>query len=248
MSSETRLTPGSYIIEQLQDLVLDSSDVEELLNELTRLSASTFSQPGHEVLCGITLQRKKKATTVASSDARAQSMDEVQYEFGDGPCLAAIRNGETTHVPDLEAEHRWPDYVQAVMERGIRSILGVPFALEGDAAAGLNLYAPDAHAFSGEDIELAEMYARQASKALLLAVRIAHLSDARNDLSSALQSRTVIDLAVGIIMGQNRCSQDAAFGVLKNASSARNMKLRDVAAAVVESVSKSTDVTTHFDA
>ena len=63
-----------------------------------------------------------------------------------------------------------------------------------------------------------------------------------------MKSRTTIDLAAGVIMAQNRCSQATAMAILKNASSARNVKLRDVAATVVASVSSDATVTTHFDA
>jgi hypothetical protein len=52
--------------------------------------------------------------------------------------------------------------------------------------------------------------------------------------------------AMGTIMGQNRCCQNASFKVLKAASKARNVKLRDVAAAVVDSIAGETP-TTHFD-
>lgn len=63
-----------------------------------------------------------------------------------------------------------------------------------------------------------------------------------------MKSRTTIDLAAGVIMAQNRCSQATAMGILKNASSARNVKLRDVAATVIASVSSDATVITHFDA
>jgi hypothetical protein len=53
------------------------------------------------------------------------------------------------------------------------------------------------------------------------------------DLMTAMNSRMVIDLAAGIIMGQNRCTQDQAISILKIASGARNMKLSAVAAAVI---------------
>jgi AmiR/NasT family two-component response regulator len=49
-------------------------------------------------------------------------------------------------------------------------------------------------------------------------------------------SRTTIDQAIGVIMGQNRCDADAAFDVLRSASQHRNVKLRDVAARVIGSV------------
>jgi AmiR/NasT family two-component response regulator len=50
---------------------------------------------------------------------------------------------------------------------------------------------------------------------------------------ATLETRTAIDVAVGIIMAQNRCSQDEAFELLKAASGACNVKLHVVAAAVV---------------
>ena len=56
----------------------------------------------------------------------------------------------------------------------------------------------------------------------------------------------MIDVAVGIIMAQNRCSQDEAFELLKSASSARNIKLHAVAAGVVDSLGQG-PTRTHFD-
>jgi AmiR/NasT family two-component response regulator len=46
-------------------------------------------------------------------------------------------------------------------------------------------------------------------------------------LETALASRTVIDQAIGIIMGQNRCTA-AAFEILRRASHHRNIKLRAI--------------------
>ncbi|RJT82911.1 ANTAR domain-containing protein [Arthrobacter cheniae] len=61
-----------------------------------------------------------------------------------------------------------------------------------------------------------------------------------------MESRTVINLATGIVMGQNRCSQTTAMNILIAASNSRNMKLRDIAAHVVSTASDEPP-TTHFD-
>lgn len=248
MAHEATPETGSGTKEHLQDLVLDSSDVEDFLHELAVIAASELASPGQEVYCGVTLIRRKRAATIASSGSHARTMDELQYAYNDGPCLAAIRASETNHVPDLRQDDRWPQYAAAVLDEGIGSILAVPFLGEGDAKAGLNLYSTVVHGFSGEDIARAEAFALQANTSLRLALRIAQLTEARNDLSTAMKSRTTIDLAAGIIMAQNRCSQATAMAILKNASSGRNAKLRDVAATVVASVTSDTRVTTHFDA
>lgn len=232
---------------RLDEFVLASSQVNEFLHDLAIFAANDLSEPGSPVSCGVTLVRHKKPTTVASSDDRARAMDELQYRAKDGPCLTAIREGVTIHVPDLAADGRWPDYAAAAAKRTINSVLAVPFLAEDGAGAALNLYAVGTRAFSDESIRRAEDFALHASTSLRLALRIAQLTDNRNDLTEAMKSRTTIDLAAGVIMAQNRCSQEAAMNILKKASSSRNIKLRDVAAAVLESISTEA-VNTHFDA
>jgi GAF domain-containing protein len=238
---------ASSINQFLHQLVLDSDDVEEFLNGLARVSARSLSEPGDEILCGITLLRHRKAATVASSSPDAQAMDEIQYAFGDGPCMTASREQETVHVPDLDAEERWPQYAATVREQGVRSILALPFLLDGDSRAALNLYSHRRARFDARALELARDFVNQTSMALRLAVRFARSSEKAADLKATLETRTGIDVAVGIIMAQNRCSQEEAFELLKAASSSRNVKLHAVAAGVVESLGQG-PARTHFEA
>ncbi|MFJ6454927.1 ANTAR domain-containing protein [Paenarthrobacter sp. NPDC091669] len=227
------------------DLVLGSEDVEAFLADLAAFSAQSLSHPGSTVFCGITVLRRKKSATAASSDDRALVMDQLQNDF-EGPCLTAMDKLTAVLVPDLLREHRWPEYVEAASHQGLRSILSVPLLVEGDTRAALNLYSEHSNAFSESDLERAEVFAQHASKSLRLALKIAQLSDARNDLAAAMESRTVIDLAVGAIMAQNHCSQDEAFTILRTASSNRNIKLRHLAKSIIAAVS-SGKITTHFE-
>ena len=183
---------------------------------------------------------------MASSSQEAEHLDELQYSYGDGPCLAAARTGTAVLVRDLDAEERWPDYTSEISRHGLRSLLAVPIALSGDYLSALNLYADRKNAFSAETIDAAEGFARQSAAAVLLAIRITETNSKAEDLVATLRSRTTIDIAIGIIMGQSRCSQLEAFEVLRTASRNRNMKLRDVAGAVVASVNGG-PVQTHFD-
>ena len=77
-------------------------------------------------------------------------------------------------------------------------------------------------------------------------MRFAHYSETAAHLRATLETRTVIDMAVGIIMAQNRCSQQEAFELLKAASSTRNSKLQNVAAAVVNALGQG-PAETHYD-
>lgn len=239
---------GETVHGHLDDVVLSSAHVEEFLRELAAAAAADLSSPGLEISCSVTLVLRKKPATAASSDLRAQGMDELQYRFNEGPCLSALQDGDAVLVPEMAVEHRWPEYVAAVDHQELGSILAVPFPSGDQFKAALNLYSSRKHSFSGEAISMAEKFARDGSTSLQLALRIAQLTEARHDLTAAMASRTTINLAAGAIMGQNRCSQETAMAILKRASSTRNIKLRDVAATVVASVTDNPTVTTHFDA
>lgn len=247
MADETRAPSPELLVDHLQDLVLKTEDVKEMLDELAQFSAATLADPA-TAFCSITLMRQKKPITVAHSDDGAVRLDESQYSTGEGPCLSAIRKRAVVHLPDLASEDRWPTFTAAAREAGVGSSLSVPLILEGEAEAGLNLYSTRPRGFTADDISMVETYSYHASKALRLAVRISQLAEAKAHLMAAMESRTTIDLATGAIMAQNRCSQETAMKILKIASSTRNLKLRDIAASVVASVSHDPNVRTHFDA
>jgi GAF domain-containing protein len=229
----------------LQRNVLDSADVGDFLSKLARHAADTLSSAETEVYSSVTLLQSKRRTRSATSSEVAQHMDETQYDFGQGPCLSAAREGRLVHVPDTARERNWRAYLDTVRDTGIRSILAVPFALSGDADGALNLYATQPEAFTEDAVATAQRYAEQASTSLGLAVRIGQLAETQGHLEAAMQSRTVIDLAVGILMERNSCGQRQAFGLLKSASSRLNLKLREVASQVVSDVSHE-PVETHF--
>ena len=234
------------VSEFMQDLLSETHDLESFLNALTHLSAHTLGKGEQPVHCGITLRRHKCAGTVASNGPLAQELDEIQYDFGEGPCLSACIEHHTVRVPDVQRENRWPEYIEAIEATGVRSILAVPFTLESEDTAAINLYSVKTNAFDECVVEQVQDYARQASALLNLAVRMARHRDNEENLRLALESRTTIDLAVGIIMGQNKCSQDRAVEILKSASSSRNIKLRHVAEAVIASTTNQ-PVGTHFE-
>ena len=223
--------------DQVQNLILESADFEDFLNELARFSAHQMAGDGDDALCGITLLRDRKAATIGWSSDSAREVDQIQYSLSQGPCLTAAKEEREVYVPDLFDEDRWgPDYASAVASHGLRSVLSLPFTLQGEAKAALNLYSDAPRKFDGDAAKRARHFTREISQALRLAVRFSLHSDSAANLRATLESRTIIDIAVGIVMAQNRCSQDAAAQILTEASSHSNKKLRDVAKSLVESV------------
>ncbi|ADX71600.1 ANTAR/GAF domain-containing protein [Pseudarthrobacter phenanthrenivorans Sphe3] len=235
------------VASQLQDLVLASTDVEHFLRDLARYSADRLSSPEREVLCGVAVARKKKSTAIDASNPCLRVTEQLQNKHGDGPALAAMRTADVVLIADVGQEKRWPEYITALTGEGLRSVISLPFALGEEATGALSLYSSRPRHFSNKDIQIAQAFTAQVSKTLRLALQIGRLQDTRDGMSTAMKTRTVIDLATGAIMAQNRCSQHDAFSVLLRASNTRNLKLKDVAAAVIASISGSAGTFTYFD-
>ena len=226
----------SSAVSELQELLLSTTGVEDFLDNLSVVAAATM---GDETSCGITLSRDGRPVTVASSDERASRLDEVQYGHDDGPCLQAMRTGEVVDIADLASDQRWTEYRVVAMAHGARSSLSLPLRSSSTKGA-LNFYAGEAQHFGERERVVGARLSAEASRAVGLAVRLAEHTELNQNLGAALESRSVIDQAIGIVMGQNRCNAEAAFQMLRSASNHRNVKLRIIAADIVEAVANNT--------
>jgi transcriptional regulator with GAF, ATPase, and Fis domain len=212
---------------ELQQLLLDTEDFTEFLNELSRYAVETVAPA---MACGLTMQRDSKFVTVASSDDFARCLDEVQYSHDKGPCLTALRTATTVIVTDLATDDRWSeDYQADAFAHGLAASISVPLDAGAELRGALNLYATQPHVFDTTAQHQAESLAEEASRALRLALRLSDQIQLTRNLETAMASRSVIDQTLGIIMAQNRCTADEAFTILRRASNHRNIKLRDLA-------------------
>ncbi len=221
-------------VAELQELLLITNGVGEFLQELANLVVTTLPD---DVCCGITLRRDGRPLTVASSDERASQVDEVQYQHERGPCLSSLATGEPVQIDELATDDRWGSYRIAALAHCVRASLSLPLRSGKDPIGAMNIYSTRPNAFTSADRLQAEQFAVEASRALTLAVRIAERSEMSEHLQAALASRAVIDQALGIVMGQHRCSADQAFDILRTISQNRNVKLRDIAGEIIAAIS-----------
>ena len=148
-----------------------------------------------------------------------------------------MRTAQVASVEDTTQEGRWAEFGARAVAAGVGSSLSVPLTVGGRPVGALNLYAPDARAFEETRLGWARGIAAAVSGVLALAASRAEQARQVEDLRAALDTRAVIDQALGILMAQQRCTSDEAFDILRRASQRRNAKLRDVAAGIVMGIS-----------
>jgi GAF domain-containing protein len=216
---------------ELQNAVLATRTVEDFLRELPPIAVRHVAEGAS---CGMAIRSAGGPATVAATDPVAAEVDEVQYRLDDGPCLQAMRGGEIVTIADTATSGRWPEFEARAAAVGVRSCLAVPLqAGSSENAGAFCLYAREAGAFGDEQARRAGQFAENASSALAIAERLASYAGLNEQLRASLVSRPVIDQALGIIIAREKCTQSAAFAILRNASQNSNTKLRDLAARIV---------------
>src|SRR5690625_981254 len=94
--------------------------------------------------------------------------------------------------------------MEVIRKLGLRSVLAVPLDLGDTAQAAMNFYTTAPDAFNADRTASAQHFAKLASKALRVAVRIARYMELSEDRQAAMESRTSIDIAIGITMAMSK--------------------------------------------
>lgn len=238
--------PAALTSDDIPPLILGSSNLPEFLMDFSALAARSFSSDGAEVGCSITVLHPRRPASSGYSDSRSRLLTELQHECGSGPGLAAALEQRSVRVADTARDYRWPGSLGKAVGSGVASLSAFPLDLGPDGRAAILLHSDRPGHFGEQTHARVEESLHGVESSLRLAARFFHFSDTAQDLKAALESRTVIDQALGIIMGQNRCSQHEAFTMLRAASSRRNMKVRDLAGSIVATVGGSR-AETHFE-
>lgn len=215
----------------LTGVVLGQEDLPSTLDEICRIAVRAI--PTAEG-ASLTMFGEKGAMAVAASDDWARALDETQFVEHEGPCLDAARTGLVLRVRDLKSETRWPFYGPRAIELGARSIVSLPMTVENKVLGALNLYSRAGDAFDAVSVSVAEIIAAHAGLAAQVAGTLFRHRELSEGLQQAMLSRATIEQAKGILMARHKVKAEAAFEMLREASSRRNVKLRLLADRVVE--------------
>jgi hypothetical protein len=221
---------NNTVVAQLAELIasLDRQGTETGAGLHELIDSGTRHVSGAEY-AGITLaERGKAVTSVVATHRYPVILDEIQNQYGEGPCVAAAWQHHVMHVEDLSVDERWPRYQQyALAHTPIRSILSFELFVDRDTTAALNFFAHRPHAFGDESIELGHIFATHVALAWSMMRR-------QDQFRSALASRDIIGQAKGVIMERFNLDAVEAFDLLARLSQQSNTKLFDIARALID--------------
>ena len=172
---------------------------------------------------------------MAASDLPGRMLESLQEQFGEGPCVDAFLEDAPVLADDLGADPRWPSVGPLAAGHGVRAVLGVPIDLRDGPIGTLNVYAAQPHRWDKSDVVAIQAYTRVIASLLLAAVR-AHLhGQAATQLQHALDHRSLIEQAKGVIMQRRGIDQQAALDLLRAQARSTRRRLDEVALETIRS-------------
>jgi GAF domain-containing protein len=213
-------------------LLLSEETVATALGLVSSMALDTV--PG-AVGAGVSIVDERGRRSSGSTDARVERADALQYEFDQGPCLAASAGRQLVRVDDLTTDRRWPRWAAAVAPLGLRAAMSAPMVAGDTALGALKVYAGQPGTFDAHSERLLTLASAQAA---ILVANVQTRERARQlseGLRRAVRSRDLVSTAKGVVMARHGVPEDVAFGILLSRSSEDGVPLADVARAVVDS-------------
>lgn len=168
------------------------------------------------------------------SDELSRRVEELQFTFGEGPCVDASRTRQAVVEPRLaDALSRWPVFAPEAVKAGVEAVFAIPLQL-GEASFGaLDLYRDTPGPLAAGELSDAKAIA-DGAVVMMLALQGASapgtLPPALDDMA---EYRAVVHQAVGMISVQLSVSVDEALVALRARAFQTGIAIGDLATDIV---------------
>ncbi|MEV0129167.1 GAF and ANTAR domain-containing protein [Dactylosporangium sp. NPDC050688] len=171
-----------------------------------------------------------------ASDTAAARVEELQFTFGEGPCIDAFATGRPVLVSDVaeQATGRWPVYAPAVRQLGVCAVFAFPLQVGAARLGVLDVFRDRPGPLSRAELGQAFMLAEQAVLALLDGQeRDGSHGQATPGWSDVFERRAELFQAQGMVMVQLGIPLTDALTRIRAHAYATSRSVREVAADIV---------------
>ncbi len=211
--------------------------VTPLLEELlARIAADVPGALG----AAVSVHHRGGPLRLAAAHGLSTAFDPVQLNGSGGPVPTAGRTGEPMVTADVYADDRWPSLtLSGLLELHpalaadwprVRGVAALPSTWEAEGKLVLSVVLD--HPATDETVNVLRRHERLAAVALVVAEAIQ--PDRADQMLDLLQSRAALEEAKGIVIALRRCAPEEAWDTLRRASQEFNVKVRELAVALVE--------------
>ena len=175
---------------------------------------------------------------ICATDDVSQRIEDLQITLGEGPCIDTIHTGTPVLVADLHdrddiATWRWPTFMTAAADAGVRAVFAFPLRIGAIGLGALDMYRNRQGALDDDELSAALLGAEAAAIALL-GLETSPDGALTDGADTGVSYQAQVHQATGMIMVQLSVTIEQAFLLLRARAFSTGRPLHDVAVDVVE--------------
>ena len=181
-------------------------------------------------------RQAQSATIAAASNETSRSVEEIEFSVGEGPGMDAFLSSRPVLTPDLEETFaRWPGYVPAALEAGVRATFAFPMLVGAARFGVLHLHSTDVRVLTSDDTATSLLLAELATELVLDVYSPLDGHAASPDLApfDLDGHRDEVYQAQGMVMVQLGVSLEGALARMRAHAFASDQQLAQVAADIL---------------
>ena len=217
---------------QLADTLSSDYDIGEFLHLLVERCSEVLQVAA----AGVLLENPQGQLELAAATTDdMKTLEDLEFEHRQGPCLDAYRHVEPILAEDLREQYdRWPIIAPYAVDIDLVAVFAFPLQLRDDCIGALNLYRDRISDFHDADIELAQAFADVAAIGIMQERKVADAQRRAEQLRHALDSRVLIEQAKGILAVKLGLTPSHAFRRLRDHARSHNATVRGLSHRVVD--------------
>ena len=226
---------------ELADTLVDDFDAVELLTLVADRCVEVLAVDAAGLML---VAPAGDLRVMASSSETMRLLELFELQAQEGPCLDCFRSGQPVASDDLAvAGGPWPRFSAEALAAGFRSAHALPMRLRGTVIGALNLFQTEPGEMLEADVVSAQALADIATIAVIQQSAALDAQRINEQLIHALNSRVVIEQAKGVVAERQQLDMEQAFRRLRTHARNHNVRLADVAIAVIDGTIPASDLT-----
>ncbi len=200
--------------------------LEDILKLIVNLTASVMNAK----ICALwLLDEETGELRIRATQAMSQEyLRDRSLKVGEGIVGLVAKEKESIAIYDVMKDKRYKETSLAAKE-GLVSMLSIPMMVKKKVIGVINVYTVEPYEFTKNDINLLSAVANQAA----VAIENTELIVKTKVIQEELESRKKVEKAKGILMKEQKLTEEEAFNLIRKSSMNKRVSMKDIAEAVI---------------
>jgi GAF domain-containing protein len=217
---------------KLADTLVADYDVVDLLQTLVDTCQDLLDTAAAGILLAAA---SGELEVIASTSEASRLVETMQLGAEAGPCIESFHTGQVVSVPDISrAPEEWSRFRDSALEQGFVAVHAIPLRLRDTTIGTLNLLSDTVGELEEFDAIAAQAFADVATIGILHERSLRESTLLAEQLQTALNRRTVIEQAKGVVSYRQQVPMDEAFALIRNYARSHQLPVSQVAARLVD--------------